>query len=207
MNKLVILGAGGHGKVVADCAKCMGYTEIEFLDDNRLADSVLGFPVIGGVALAETYDKSSTDFFVAIGNNRVRVDLLSKLEGMGCNIATLIHPKTVISEFAEIGKGTLVMPCAVINAGAKIGFGVIVNTGVCIDHDCKIADGVHLSPGAVLSGTVSVGEGTWICSGAVVSNNITIGAGSQIAAGSAVIKNVDDFVLVAGVPAVVKKRV
>lgn len=207
MNKLVILGAGGHGKVVADCAKCMGYTDIEFLDDNRLVDNVLGFRVVGSINEVEKYDKTATDFFVAIGNNRVRVDLLKKLVKTGCNAATLIHPKTVISEFAKIGEGTLVMPGAVINAGAEIGFGVIVNTGVCIDHDCKIADGVHLSPSAVLSGTVSVGEGTWICSGAVVSNNITIGAGSQIAAGAAVIKNVDDFVLVAGVPAIVKKRI
>jgi len=207
MNKLVIIGAGGHGKVVADCAKRMGYTDIEFLDDNRLVDNVLGFRVVGGVGCTEKYDKSSTDFFVAIGNNRVRVDLLKKLVRTGCNVVTLIHPETVISEFVRIEKGALVMPGAVINAGAEIGFGVIVNTGVRIDHDCKIADGVHISPGAVLSGTVSVGEGTWICSGAVVSNNVTIGSGSQVAAGAAVIKNVDDFVLVAGVPAVVKKRI
>ena len=207
MKKLVIIGAGGHGKVVADCAKCMGYTDIEFLDDNRLVDRVLGFPVVGSVSQVEMYDKTLTDFFVAIGNNRVRIDLLKRLVRLGCNVVTLIHPKTVISGFAEVGEGTLVMPGAVINAGAKIGFGVIVNTGVCIDHDCKIADGVHISPGAVLSGTVSVGEGAWICSGAVVSNNISIGTGSRIAAGAAVIRNVDDFVLVAGVPATAKKRI
>lgn len=207
MNKLVILGAGGHGKVVADCAKCVGYIDIEFLDDNRHTDNVLGYSVVGGVSDAAKYDKSTTDFFVAIGNNRVRVDLLNRLADMGCGIATLIHPKTVVSEFASVDKGTLVMPGAVINAGAQIGFGAIINTGVCVDHDCKIGRGVHISPGAVLSGTVSVGEGTWICSGAVISNNVTIGAGSQIAAGAAVIKNVDDFVLVAGVPAEVKKRI
>ena len=207
MRKLVILGAGGHGKVVADCAKCVGYTDIEFLDDNRYVDNVLGFPVVGGVSDSEKYDKAATDFFVAIGNNRVRVDLLNSLVNMGCSVATLVHPKSIISEFAEIGAGVLVMPGAVINAGAKIGFGAIVNTGVCVDHDCIVGQGVHISPGAVLSGTVTVGEGTWICSGAVISNNIIIGAGSQVAAGAAVIRNVDDFVLVAGVPAAVKKRI
>ena len=207
MKKLVIMGAGGHGKVVADCARCVGYTDFEFLDDNRVVDNVLGFPVVGGVRDAKKYDKNNTDFFVAIGNNRVRVDLLDRLVDMGCCVTTLIHPKTVISEFAEIAKGTLVMPGAVINAGAKIGFGAIINTGVCVDHDCNIGTGVHISPGAVLSGTVSVGDGSWICSGAVVANNITIGAGAKVAAGAAVINNVDDFVLVAGVPAVVKKSI
>lgn len=207
MKKLVILCAGGHGKVVADCAKCMGYSDIEFLDDNRMGDAVLGFPVVGSTDEADRYDKATTDFFVAIGNNRVRIDMLRKLVQSGCNITTIIHPKTVISEFAEIGEGTLVMPGAVINAGAKIGFGVIINTRVCVDHDCIIGDGVHISPGAILGGTARVGDGTWVCSGAVVSNNVTVGANSLIAAGSAVVRNVDDFVLVAGMPATVKKRI
>ncbi|MBR5272574.1 MAG: acetyltransferase [Clostridia bacterium] len=207
MKKLVIMGAGGHGKVVADCALSVGYTDIEFLDDNRVVSQVLGFPVSGSVSDADKYDVDSTEFFVAIGNNRVRIDLINQLIGKGCAIATLIHPRTVISSFAQVGAGTLVMPGAVINAQAKIGVGAIVNTGVCIDHDCVVGDGVHISPGAILSGTVKVGAGTWICSGAVISNNINIGSGSQVAAGAVVINNVDDFVLVAGVPATVKKRV
>lgn len=207
MKKLVIIGAGGHGKVVCDCALNVGYTDIEFLDDNRVVSRVLGFPVAGSVNDAYSYDRDNTEFFVAIGNNRVRIDLINKLMDKGCMIATLIHPKTVISAFAKVGVGTLVMPGAVINAQAQIGVGAIVNTGVCIDHDCVIGDGVHISPGAILSGTVKVGAGTWICSGAVISNNINIGSGSQVAAGAVVVNNVEDFVLVAGVPATVKKRV
>ena len=207
MKKLVILGAGGHGKVVADCALSLGYKDIEFLDDNRVVDNVIGFPVVGSTSDVNKYDRTEVEFFVAIGNNRVRVDLLNKLIDMGYSVATLVHPKSIVSDFAQIGEGTLVMPGAVINVGTRIGLGVIINTGVCVDHDCVIDEGVHISPGAVLSGTVRVGRGTWICSGAVVSNNINIGIGSQIAAGAAVVKNVDDFVLVAGVPAAVKKKI
>ena len=207
MKKLVIIGAGGHGKVVADCALNVGYTDIEFLDDNRVVSDVLGFAVVGSVSDVSVYDPDKTEFFVAIGNNRVRIDMVRKLIEGGYAVATLVHPKTVVSSFAKVGAGTLVMPGAVINAQAQIGVGAIVNTGVCIDHDCRIGDGVHISPGAILSGTVSVGERTWICSGAVISNNINIGSGSQVAAGAVVVHNVDDFVLVAGVPATVKKRV
>ena len=205
MKKLVIFGAGGHGKVSAECAIKMGFTDIEFLDDCPKEDKVIGFPVTGRFSDAERYQKDEASFFIAIGNNPLRLSLIEKYSEMGYEVVSLIHPKAVVSAFASIDDGVLIMPGAVINAGAQIGRGAIINTGVRIDHDCVIEDGVHISPGSVLCGTVSVGALTWICAGSVIANNTSVANNCVVAAGAAVIKDVPEYTLVAGVPAVFKK--
>ena len=206
MKKLIICGAGGHGKVCADCAEQMGYTDIEFLDDLKSGDRVLKFPVSGRFDDIREYDKTDAEVFVAIGNNKLRCEMLKRFSEDGFAIATLVHPSAVVSKYAKVGEGVLVMPGAIINAGTQIGFGAIINTGVRVDHDCKIGVCAHLSPGAVLSGTVEVGDFSWLCSGSVVANNTSVGRCSVVGAGSAVVKDVADNVLVAGVPAVFKKK-
>lgn len=207
MKKLLVLGAGGHGKVIGDCALQTGkYNELAFLDDRTIEDGILGFPVVGKIQDYEVLIGKFDDAFVAIGNNRIRVHLLEKLTSIGYNIPSLIHPASYVSKFVDLKSGSAVLAGAVVNAGAKFGLGCIINTCASIDHDCIIDRGVHISPGARVGGTVHVGEFAWICLGACVANNLVIGENSIIAAGAAVIDNIENNVLVAGVPAVVKKR-
>lgn len=197
MNKLTIIGASGHGKVVADIAKLNGYEDIVFLDDDEKVKECAGFPVVG-----KSTEAPDGDLFVAVGNAEIRKRLTQVYENR--NQPVLIHPSAVISDSAEIGNGTVVMAGAVINPGAKVGKSCIVNTSSSIDHDCEIADYVHISVGAHLSGTVMVGESTWIGAGAIICNNVSICGRSIIGAGAVVIKDIDTPGTYFGVPAKIK---
>jgi sugar O-acyltransferase (sialic acid O-acetyltransferase NeuD family) len=209
MSKLLILGAGGHGKVVAEVAMLMGAWEnIAFLDDNDDIKNVCGVQVIGKTNDVGKYKNEYNHAFVAIGNNDLRIKLITKVIKEGFTVPTLIHPFTSISKNIFIGLGTVVMAGAVINPCVTIGKGCIINTASSIDHDCIIEDGVHISPGAHLGGTVRVGSKSWICIGANVANNVVIGNNTVIAAGAAVVNDIESDVLAGGVPArVIKKRI
>ena len=211
MSKLLILGAGGHGKVVAECALSLGlYTEIAFLDDDvKVVGQLIlsSCPVLGTFSDASDLAYKFSEAFVALGNNRARVDLINSLKKIGYRIPSLIHPAAYVSKFARIESGTVIMAGAVVNVDAHIGVGGIINTGASVDHDCLLGMGVHLSPGARLGGTVRVGDYTWICMGACVVNNVRVGEGSVVAAGAAVVRDVGDGVLVAGVPGRVRKHI
>lgn len=178
--KLTIIGASGHGKVVADIARLNGYDAIEFLDDDPSISTCGEYPVVG-----RTDKTIDGDVFVAIGNADIR-ERLSRDR----NLITLIHPKAVIADGVEIGEGTVVMAGVVINAGARIGKGCIINTASSIDHDCSIGDFCHISVGAHLCGTVVVGNKTWIGAGATVINNVNICGRCMIGAGAVVIKDI-----------------
>lgn len=194
--RLNILGASGHGKVVADIARLEGYNEIYFFDDDRSLKECAGYPVVG------TENDLSTaigHFFIAIGNAKTRRRVMEKYKNR--NFPVLIHPSAVVADGVEIGDGSVVMAGAVINPGARIGKGVIVNTSSSIDHDCIIEDFCHISVGVHLSGTVVVGSGTWIGAGATVINNVNICGGCMIGAGTVVIKNIDEPGTYVGVPA------
>lgn len=195
MKKLIIIGAGGHGRVVSEIAKLNGYEKIDFLDDSDKQTSV------GKEADYIKYI-GYNDFIVAIGNNTVRMKIQSDLIKNGANIVSLVHPNAIVSESVSIGKGTVVMAGAVINARAVIGDGVIINTCASVDHDCKIGDFSHISVGARICGTVVVGKCTWIGAGATVINNINICGGTMVGAGAVVIKNIDKNGTYIGVPAV-----
>ncbi|WP_053984393.1 acetyltransferase [Niameybacter massiliensis] len=206
MNRLLIVGAGGQGKVVLDCAKLMkSFDEIHFLDDNKIGEEILGHPVIGKIADLESLRGDYQNAFVAIGNNSYRLQLIEEIEAMTYNVPILIHPTAIISEYAEIGSGTIILPGAILNAGCKVGKGVIVNTSALIEHDCYIGDGVHLSPTAKMGGEVTIGEKTWVCIGATIINRIKIGSNCLIAAGAVVIHDVLSKESVYGIPAKKKK--
>ena len=205
MKKLLILGAGGQGKVVLDLAlTCEKWDEISFLDGGKIGEEVLGHSVIGDFREYKMLREKYTHAIVAVGNNDLRLKLTEELIGMGYEVPTLIHPSAIVSQYSTIGAGTVVMPQAVINISAQVGIACIINTGVIIEHDCHIGDGVHLSPRAVLGGTVSIGDRSWICLGAKVINNMTIGKRVIVGAGAVVIDNIKDEALVIGVPAKVK---
>lgn len=187
MKKLIIIGAGGHGKVAADIAS-QTYESILFLDDGQQLEC-MGYPVVGTSKDCALYVKSFS-FFVAIGNSRVRKKVTEMLESYNADIVTLIHPHATISKTVAIGSGSIVMAGAVINPCVTLGKGCIVNTCSSIDHDCIIADYVHVSVGAHLAGCVSVGEHTWIGAGATVSNNISITKNCMIGAGAVVVEDI-----------------
>lgn len=196
MRKLAIIGASGHGKVVADIARKNGYKEIVFLDDDESIHECGGYPVIGKSSEAGTI---YADIIVGIGNAGIRKRIQESVPEE--KLVTLIHPDAVIAEDVAIGAGTVVMAGAVINSGARIGKGCIINTCSSVDHDCKVGDYVHISVGSHLCGTVSVGSGTWIGAGATVSNNISICPDCMIGAGAVIVKNIDSAGTYMGVPA------
>lgn len=202
MNKqLLIIGASGHGKVLADIALKMNQWEtIVFLDDDDTKTSCLGFGVIGKSAEFPKY-LSNSDFVVAIGNNKIREKIQNELTNGEASIATLIHPNAVIATDVSIGVGTVIMAGVVINSSTLIGNGCIINTSSSLDHDNIIEDFVHLSPGTSLAGMVKIGKGTWLGIGSIVSNNVSICGGCNIGAGAVVIKEITKIGIYIGVPA------
>lgn len=194
--KLTIIGASGHGRVVADVARLNGYDEIEFLDDDVSRISCGKWPVSGAVNKAA---KVENDLFVAIGSADVRERIMEHFKEK--HFPVLIHPAATVAEDVEIGWGSVVMAGAVINSAAKIGKGCIINTLSSVDHDCVIGNYTHISVGAHLGGTVVVGNKTWISIGANVINNVSICDDCTIGAGAAVIRNIGKPGTYVGIPA------
>mgnify|MGYP003706954311 CR=1 FL=1 len=192
VNKLIIVGAGGHGKVVYDVAESMGvFSELYFLDDDRL---LLGdfykSKVIGSSREVNRY-LNDYGFIVAIGDNAIREKILLELKSIDATIEVLVHSKALISSTVNIGVGTVVMPNVIINADSSIGDGVVLNSGCIIEHDCKVDDFCHISPNTTICGTVNVGKNSWIGAGAMVINNLNICENVVIGAGSVVLRNID----------------
>jgi sugar O-acyltransferase (sialic acid O-acetyltransferase NeuD family) len=207
MSGLMILGAGGHGKVIAEIAELMAkWDEIVFLDDNQKLTEVNGYNVIGKLHDYRIHKDRYPYAFVAIGKNELRLKLIENLKKEGFVVPVLVHPFTAISNNCQIREGTVVMAGAVVNTNVLIGKGCIINTSCSIDHDCILEDGVHISPGVHLGGTVTIGKYTWVCLGSNIINNIVIGSNTIVASGSVVTKNIPDNVMVAGVPATIKKQ-
>lgn len=201
MNKqLIIIGASGHGKVCLDIAIQMKKWEtIYFLDDMSEESEVLGCKILGTTRKVEEL-KDNSDFFVAIGDNRTRAKIMNNLIQMGCSIATLIHPKAIISSFVSIGEGTVIMPGAIINADTELGIGNIINTNASVDHDCIVGNYNHLSPSGVLLGNVCIGNLNWIGSNSVIKESTIIEMENIIGAQSFVNRNVGNNKTIFGVP-------
>lgn len=196
MRNLAIIGASGHGKVVADIARKNGYSEIVFLDDDESIHECGGYSVIGKSSEAGTIDAG---VIVGIGNAGVRKQIQESIPDE--KLLTLIHPDAVIAEDVAIGEGTVVMAGAVINPGARIGKGCIINTCSSVDHDCVVGDYVHISVGAHVAGTVNIGSHTWIGAGVTVINNVNISGGCMIGAGAVVVRDICESGTYAGAPA------
>ena len=199
MNRLIIIGASGHGKVVADIAVLNGYKDIVFLDNDPEIKACAGYPVLGPDTMTSELDG---DVFIAVGKAETRKKLMER--DANRNFPVLIHPSAVVADSSEVGVGSVVMAGAVINPGVKIGKGCIINTSSSVDHDCIVEDFCHVSVGAHLSGTVVVGTGTWIGAGATVINNVNICGKCMIGAGAVVIKDIDEPGTYIGVPAKLK---
>lgn len=203
---VIVIGAGGHGRVVADALQMSGRIVLGFLEANldlhgRTIDDVR---VLGGEELLSNYSPESVNFANGIGSTvstEARRTVYERLKSGGYRFETICHPSAIIARLAQISSGVQIMAGAVIQPGAFIGENTIINTAAVVDHDCTIGQHCHIAPGVVLSGDVQVGDSCHIGTGASVIQCVGIGAGSLVAAGSMVIQDVPPNTCVAGVPA------
>lgn len=202
MSKLLIIGAGGHGRVIADCAEAgCQYSEIAFLDDSYPErSSNLIWPILDKSSAWKIYQEEY-DFALAIGHNKSRLAMYKALSEANARTPNIIHPRAVISQHASLGSANVVFAGAVINPGASIANACIINTSATVDHDCKLNDAVHISPGAHLAGTVTVGSLTWFGVGSSSVQSVDIAENTQVGAGAAVTKSTEANGLYVGVPA------
>lgn len=201
MDKILIIGAGGHATSIIDCIVSNQLTkQIAILTDDRIGQWN-GVPIIGNTKDAHVFKDEFKNAVVAVGNNKFRMSYLNYLKEIGYNLPALIHKTAYVSSNSTIEDGTVILGGAFVNGGCRIGKGCIVNTMASVDHDCVIHNGVHISPNSVLCGTVKVGEKTWIGAGSTVIDHISIGSNTVIGAGSLVLKDVLDNLLIYGSPA------
>lgn len=188
---VIIIGAGGHARVIADIIKKSGDKIVGFLDDNA---DIQGKTIFDGkIVLGDTSEESVKKysdcyFIIGIGSNRVRKIISEKYSNL--KWYTAIHPSAIIANEVSIEKGSVIMAGAIVNTGTKIGKHCIINTRSSLDHDNIVEDYVHISPGVTLAGNVHIKEKTWICAGTTIINNITINKNNIIGAGSVVIKDI-----------------
>ena len=206
MERVVVVGGGGHAKVIIEILQDDGALEIVgcTISGARTA-SVCGVSVLGDDSeLPQIYASGVRYAFIAVGDNRVRRSLAHKALALGFSLAKAISPRAVVSPRAEVADGAAIMAGAVINSCARLGTGSIINTSVSVDHDCSIGDWVHIAPGTNLAGCVTVEEGAFMGIGSRAIPGITIGAWSVVGAGAVVVRDVPAGVTAIGVPARVK---
>ncbi|MGH8177792.1 MAG: acetyltransferase [Steroidobacter sp.] len=206
MTTLLIVGAGGHGRVVADAALTMSlWRSVCFVDDAAAPLSVLGFPVVGRSADLERLASSYKAVVIGIGEASARLKLLERCAALGYELPVVVHASASISRFASIGRGSVVFAQAAVNVGTALGQGCIVNTGATVDHDCELEEGVHVCPGVHLAGSVRIAARSWIGIGSAVRQGIRIGSDVTVGAGAAVVSDIESSVTVMGVPARTKR--
>ncbi|WP_105993034.1 acetyltransferase [Staphylococcus simulans] len=206
MKDLLIIGNGGHAKVIKDIINANGIYKVSgYLDDNIEKYFVKNDMIYDNLKNIKLYQENY-HFIIAVGNNKIRADIFKKVDVPNEKFPVLIHPKAIVSETANLGNGTVVMPGAIVNAESVIGRHSIINTCSVVEHECLIKDFTHISPGAVLTGNVSVDEYTQIGANATVIPNVRIGSNVLVGAGSTVISNTKNDVTLVGTPAKVIKE-
>ena len=202
MAGVLIIGAGGHAKVVADILICQSVNVAGFVDDDPALwqKQVLRLPVLGSIDSCMNY--APDGLVVGIGSNAVRRAIVERLGGQATSLwRTAIHPSAIVAKSAQVGPGTVIMAGAIVNPDSVIGSHAIINTSATVDHDCSIGDYTHIAPGTTLGGGVRIGTGTIVGIGSVVMPGRTIGEWATIGAGAVVVYDVPDRVVAKGVPA------
>lgn len=197
-GELIVVGAGGHAKVVVASARAAGFRVAAVVDDarQRWGTQLLGVPVSGPTATV--LQDLRAEVVLAIGDNAVRLRLAATA---CCRFVSVVHPAAIVDPTVQLGAGSVVFAGAVIQPDTTIGAHAIVNTGASIDHDCVLGQAVHVAPGARLAGNVTLGDEVFLGIGAVVVPGITIGARTTVGAGAAVVRDLPAGVVAAGVPA------
>ena len=198
---LLVIGAGGHARIVVDTAVNCGYKVVGIIDINFKGqeEEILGVKVVGGPDALGNYDLDSTSVFVAIGNNESRKKEFYKLLDMGYCSPALVHPSARVSRHVEVGAGTLINAGAVVNAGTIIGQCCIINTSAVLDHEVNIGAFTHIAPSGTIGGRSQVGSRSFVGLGSAIIDSITIGDDVIIGAGSTIIKDVAHGSKVVGV--------
>lgn len=205
--RLLLLGGGGHAKVIADILESSGAIELAgFVSVEEQPEELLGYPRLGGDAdLPRLLDGGIRLAFPAIGDNRRRGLAIAELQRIGFEIANAVSVDAIVSRHATLAHGIAIMPGAVVNAGTRIGPGAIVNTNASVDHDCEIGECAHIAPGVSLAGAVRIGAGAFVGVGASVIQCIRIGEGTVVGAGAVVVSDLPAGVVAMGVPAIVRR--
>lgn len=205
---ILVYGAGGHAKVVLDCATRLGWRSLLVDDDPTLVgETRLDSTVhLASQILAERIAMDVDGFVIAIGDNRVRTDKTITLRAMGIEPVTMIHPRAIIAESAEIGSGAQVMAGAIVNPDARVGENAILNTACVIEHDCIIGECAHIAPNATLGGGARIGRETLIGLGAIILPGVHVGANVCVGAGAVVVNDMPDGVIAMGVPAQIRRK-
>ena len=202
-NSIVVIGGGGHAKVVIELLRSLGnYHIVGCLDGDKLGQSVLGVPVIGNDdALANLSNAGIKTAALALGGNALREKLAREASAIGFSLPALLSPSALVSETASIGSGTVVLPRAVLHTSSAIGAYCIINTGAIIEHDCVLGQSVHIAPGSVLCGGVRIGDRTLIGANTTIIPQVEVGPDTVIGAGSVVVRTIAGPGTYAGSPA------
>lgn len=213
MNKLpiIIIGAGGHAKVLIDTLLMLDEKILGIVDEDegKIGTEILDIPVIGNDSLISNYSVGEIVLVNGIGSIQymnARKNVYDKFKNGGYSFLSIIHPSAIIGRQVTLEEGVQIMAGTIIQIGSYIGSNSIINTRVTIDHDCMIGKHVHIAPGTVLSGSVEIGEEVHIGTGSAVIQNIHIGSHSTIGAGSVVVKSMPENIVAWGVPAKVIQK-
>lgn len=203
MKKLIILGAGGHARVAAEVADLTGWDDVSLSIPEGLSETKKGHWTVQVASDDDTIRDSlgTAAFFVGVGDNVLRYKIVTRLMERGADLATLVHPRAVVSEYADLEAGVLCAAGAVVNPFAHIGMGTVINTGSSVDHDSRVGQCAHVAPRACLAADVVVGDLAFIGTGASIRNGVTIGAEAIVGLGAAVVSDVHAGQTVVGVPA------
>ena len=210
--ELVIWGASGHAKVIADIIQLNGdFQIVGLLDDvnmNRQKQTFYGYSILGGKEQLDKLFNSGIDhIIIGFGNCHARYKLSEFAYSKGFKFTNAIHPRSIIARDVSIGEGSVIVAGAVVNPGSKLGKHVIINTCASVGHDCTVQDAVHIAPGVRVGGHSTIGEKSWIGIGSSLRDHVKIGKNCMIGAGSVVIENIPDNVLAYGVPAKIIKDI
>lgn len=203
----MVLGAGGHAKVVIELLQASGYEIAALLDADPTPRQVLGFGVQGDDQALDELRKDGVSLaFVAIGDNRRRVALAQTVREAGFTLVNAISPSATVSPSAHLGQGVAIMAGAVVNAEVTLGDLCIVNTGATLDHEVNVGMGAHVAPGVAISGNVRIGDLAMMGVGSCAIQGVSIGKGAMIGAGAAVVRDIPAGALAVGVPARVRRQ-
>jgi sugar O-acyltransferase (sialic acid O-acetyltransferase NeuD family) len=206
---VIVYGASGHGKVVADILRACGVEVEGFVDDDPLKSAeVSGLKILGDAKwLAERAAREPVAVALGIGDNFARRAVAERSVMAGVQLLTAVHPSATIAPSAKISPGVVIMAHAVVNADAVMGRGAIINTAAIVEHDCNVGNFAHLSPKVAIGGNVQIGDLAWLGIGSTVIPGVNVGMGSIIGAGATVLHDVDDWVVAVGTPARILKEV